>query len=181
MPDLRTLLSSAAEQQEPGRRPEFATLRDRARRRRRLQHVAMGAAVVLLVGLAIGTIPLIRAWNRPAPGDQTADQATVAPTTSSAGAAVTVTGSLLRVGGPAGTKPAGLPGAVRFQAEGDGRIATAQTDAGGGFSITVKPGRYVVTGTSPLYGDGKYECRTEKSVEITSDGLANVQVLCNQK
>jgi len=177
MPDLRTLLSSAAEQQEPGRRPEFATLRDRARRRRRLKHIATGVTVVLVMGLVIGTVPFMRAWNRPGDGDQTA---AALPTTRTAATAATVKGRLLRVGGPAGTRPAGLPGQVRFQAEG-GEIATARTADDGSFSIAVKPGRYVVTGTSALFGDGKYECRTEKPVEITTAGLDNVQVICNQR
>jgi hypothetical protein len=180
MPDLRTLLSSAAEQQEPGHRPEFATLRDRARRRRRLKHVTMGAAAVLVVGLAIGTVPFLRAQNRPGDDDRTAGRTAGQPTATAA-AAATAQGRLLRVGGPAGTRPAGLPGTVRFRAEGGGEIATARTAGDGSFSIAVHPGRYVVTGTSPLFGEGKYECRTEKSVEITAAGLDKIQVICNQR
>ncbi|WP_433293922.1 hypothetical protein ACQP2F_31805 [Actinoplanes sp. CA-030573] len=180
MPDLRTLLSAAAEQQEPGRRPEFATLRARARRRRRLRRIATGVAVALVAGLAIGTIPFLRAWNRPGDGDQAAGRTTIQPSTRAAAVAATVRGGLLRVGGPAGTKPAGLPGTVRFQAEG-GEITSVRTADDGTFSITVKPGRYIVTGTSPLFGSGKYECHTEKPVEITAAGLDNVQVICNQR
>jgi hypothetical protein len=49
--------------------------------------------------------------------------------------------------------------------------------AGGSFEVTLPVGRYTVTGHSPDFGDGKYEC-SGGAVSVTSAGESAVTVAC---
>jgi hypothetical protein len=50
--------------------------------------------------------------------------------------------------------------------------------ASGSFSVMVPPGRYAVTGHSPLYGSGTYLCQATGIVTVTSGHTAKADVLC---
>ncbi len=92
----------------------------------------------------------------------------------------TVTGHLYGVGGPASVaappSPRPWPGSVTLTAPGVDRDVPVGAD--GAFSVTVPPGKYTVTGHSPLYGSGAYLCRATGPVTVTSGRTTRADVLC---
>ena len=92
----------------------------------------------------------------------------------------TVTGHLYGVGGPATISappsPRPWPGTVTLS--GPGVHRDVPVDASGTFSVTVPPGRYTVTGHSPLYGSGTYLCQAAGVVTVTSGHTTKADVLC---
>lgn len=82
-----------------------------------------------------------------------------------------------------------LISAMREQAtRGTVRISGDQTrrltvGAGGRFTAVLPPGRYRLTGYSPLYGDGRYLCRTadDRPVALRAGATLTVDVLCIEK
>ena len=69
--------------------------------------------------------------------------------TSGATPTGTVTGQLLRVGGPAPGSPVAIPGSVTLQEVSTGRRFRASTATDGRFSVKVPAGTYEVSGQSP--------------------------------
>lgn len=91
----------------------------------------------------------------------------------------TVTGTLRMTGGPSGATQPGVPGKVVFQTGSERVVVTAATD--GAFSAALPPGRYEVTGSSPLYGSGQGVCRTDTPVVVASSSVAGVIVACSRR
>lgn len=88
----------------------------------------------------------------------------------------TVKGRLLMVGGPAGTEPKPVRGAVTFEAA-DGSIARTTVDSGGEFQISLSPGPYELRGTSPDYLGGKATCVSEPALLVEGQ-TATVDIIC---
>jgi hypothetical protein len=184
MPDLTTLLASAARQEQPDFQPEFAGLADRWRRRRRRRAALAGGALVLLVGAAAAAVPLMTTGGLGGPdrSDVPAASASAAPSaaSSAASSAVEVSGTLRLVGGPAGTAPSGVAGQVHFRAE-NGATTSATAGGDGRFSLRVPPGTYVVSGTSPSFGDGASPCAAAGPVQVSAVGRHDVEVVCSRR
>ena len=93
----------------------------------------------------------------------------------------TVTGLLVRVGGPAPGSPVPLPGTVVARnATGDKFSTTTGKD--GRFQLSLPPGTYELTGHSPqVMADGQEMlCRATKAVHVTRDGTVdNIWVVCS--
>jgi hypothetical protein len=51
----------------------------------------------------------------------------------------------------------------------------------GSFSLTVVPGTYGGTGTSPLYNGGKGLCQTASNIAVTTGATFQVEVDCVMK
>jgi hypothetical protein len=101
----------------------------------------------------------------------------------------TVTGTLVRVGGPislrAGvpTAPSAVPLPGRVVAEStDGSRYTASVDQSGHYTISLPPGTYQLTGYSPLVrGDGvEMQCRAAHAVQVTAGTTTpGIDVICS--
>jgi hypothetical protein len=91
----------------------------------------------------------------------------------------TVTGVLRATGGPFGAPQPGVPGKVVFERGGTRTTATASGD--GTFSVSLAPGVYEVTGTSPQYGSGEGICRTDAPVTVGESPVQGVVVACSRK
>src|SRR5437899_1485435 len=72
-----------------------------------------------------------------------------------------VVGRLVRVGGPAPGLPAPLPGKIEAR-DSAGNLHSAAVGRSGRFRLSLPPGTYTVTGTSPLIQDGKARCSATK-------------------
>jgi hypothetical protein len=177
MPDLSTLLAAAARQEQPEFQPEFTGLAGRWRRRRRRRAVLAGGALVVLVAAAIAAGPLMTNGGNAVP-DVPAASASAASAVPSG--AVEVTGALRLVGGPAGNGPRGVAGEVHFRAT-DGTTTSAAAAGDGQFSLRVRPGTYVVSGTSPSFGDGTYPCNAAAPVQVPAGGRHDVEVVCSMR
>ena len=79
----------------------------------------------------------------------------------------TVTGLLVRVGGPAPGSPVPLPGTVVAKNAVGGQFTTT-TGKDGRFQLSLPPGTYRLTGHSPqVMGDGQQSlCRAERTVQV---------------
>jgi hypothetical protein len=92
----------------------------------------------------------------------------------------TVTGHLYGVGGPATVtappSPRPWPGTVTVT--GSGVQLDIRVGADGTYSVRVGPGRYTVTGHSPLYGNGTYLCQAAGMATVTSRHTTKADVLC---
>jgi len=92
-----------------------------------------------------------------------------------------VTGLLVRVGGPAPGSPVPLPGTVVARNAAGGQFTTT-TGNNGRFQLSLPPGTYRLTGHSPqVMGDGHQElCRAVRAVHVTrSRPLHNIWVVCS--
>lgn len=93
---------------------------------------------------------------------------------------VSVAGTLIRVGGPAGTPRTLLNGGtVRFE----GPVTrTARVSSAGSWSIDLPPGRYVVTGQHPDINGGAWDCSGPPvDVSDSAELLGEVDVVCSIK
>jgi hypothetical protein len=81
-------------------------------------------------------------------------------------------------GGPAGAPQPGVPGSVWFDAVATGRRYPTAAAADGSFTLTVPPGAYTVTGSSPQFAGGSQSCRADGTVQISASGLSGVVVAC---
>jgi hypothetical protein len=98
---------------------------------------------------------------------------------ASQGAIATITGNLEAVGGLPPGSPRPLPGnivATRLV-----HSYTAPVGSGGRYSVTVPPGPYTLTGRSPLYGGGSYECQAGDPVTVLSGATVTVNVYCQER
>ena len=93
----------------------------------------------------------------------------------------TVTGLLVRVGGPAPGSPVPLPGTVVARTPAGGQFTTT-TGKNGRFQLSLPPGAYRLTGHSPqVMGDGQQElCSAARTIHVTRRvPLHNVWVICS--
>jgi hypothetical protein len=94
-----------------------------------------------------------------------------------------VSGTLVLVGpAPAGTAPVMMPvvGQVAVASIYQyGPVAyNATVGSDGTFSVPVYPGRYTVSGVSPLYLGGRQSCRVPHTVRVAAGQHVNVIVEC---
>lgn len=92
-----------------------------------------------------------------------------------------VTGLLVRVGGPAPGSPVPLPGTVAAR-NAAGAQFTTTTGKNGRFRLSLPPGTYRLTGHSPqVIGDGQQElCLAGRTIHLTRRiPLHNVWVVCS--
>lgn len=90
----------------------------------------------------------------------------------------TVSGTFVRVGGPAPGAPFPLPGNITARAD-TGATFTASTGSSGRFKLSLPPGTYHVTGTSPLMQGGKMVCAAAKELHVTAASGGSVTVVCS--
>ena len=95
----------------------------------------------------------------------------------------TVTGLLVRVGGPLPGSPVPLPGTVVAQNAAGGQFTTT-TGKDGRFQLSLPPGAYRLTGRSPqMMGDGQqalWLCRAERTGHVTRHKpVHNIWVVCS--
>jgi hypothetical protein len=90
-----------------------------------------------------------------------------------------VTGVLRMTGGPSGATQPGVAGKVFF--EGHGKRTTAMASSDGSFSLSLPPGEYQVTGTSPQFGSGEGICRTDSPVKVGESRIQGLVVACSRK
>ena len=165
MTDLHELLAAEARHEQPINPPPFEELLRARRSRDRRNRIAAGSMLILAV-LGAGVLPTFLRGPSATTG--------VAP---SSGPEVTVTGVLRMPGGPVGAQQTGISGVIVFRSPGGREIKTT-AGIDGKFSISVPPGTYTVTGTSPQYGDGRGSCRATDPVTVSASGLADVVVAC---
>lgn len=92
----------------------------------------------------------------------------------------TVTGLLVRAGGPPPGSPVPLPGTV--VARNAGGQFTTTTGKNGRFQLSLPPGMYRLTGHSPqVMGDGQQQlCSAVRTIHVTRRiPLHNVWVVCS--
>jgi hypothetical protein len=160
---------------------------------KRLRINAMAAAAMGLPALAAlaacGAGPALAgnpAAGNPAAGNPAAGHrpagSTPPPHTPGPGrpdaAGAKVTGTLLRVGGPAPGAPAPLTGTVTA-ADGAGGHFTATAGRDGRFRLSLPPGTYRLTGHSPLIDSGAGLCTASRPAYVTrGKPVPPVRVIC---
>jgi hypothetical protein len=87
-----------------------------------------------------------------------------------------IAGTLRMVGGPAPGINRSVAGTVTITSL-SGSHCDLRVVAGGSFEATVPVGRYRITGHSPAFGYGKYEC-SGGTVRVTSAGETVSTVVC---
>lgn len=100
-----------------------------------------------------------------------------APTASSTDVG-TLSGHLFAVGGPPGVKRRPLIGSVTIT--GDGTSKTVAVGAGGSYSISLPPGRYELSGTSPQYNNGRLTCFATAAVDVQTGTNVVSDVYCQE-
>jgi len=91
----------------------------------------------------------------------------------------TVTGKLVRVGGPAPGSPVPLPGQIVAR-DAQGHVFRTTAGRNGRFRLSLPPGTYRLTGHSPRIQDGKALCAAAKPVRVTkASAAAGIQVVCS--
>lgn len=98
---------------------------------------------------------------------------------SSGSAGGTVSGHLLRVGGPPGAGSPPLNGMVTFTSS-SGLDTKVRASASGGFHSVLPVGTYTLTGTSPDLNDGKLICYSDPTrVTVKSATVTTRDVFCH--
>jgi hypothetical protein len=93
----------------------------------------------------------------------------------------TVTGLLVRVGGPAPGSPVPLPGTVVARNTAGGQFTTT-TGNNGRFQLSLPPGTYRLTGHSPQVMGGSHQelCCAARTIHVTMRrSLHNIWVICS--
>jgi hypothetical protein len=91
----------------------------------------------------------------------------------------TVTGILVRVGGPAPGSPVPLPGTVVARNVAGGQF-TVTTGKNGRFQLSLPLGTYRLTGHSPLMQSDQMLCTAIRAVHVTkTKPIRNIQVVCS--
>jgi hypothetical protein len=97
---------------------------------------------------------------------------------SASGPTGTVTGTYIRVGGPAGTPNVPLPGTISFRA-GNGSAISVSSDSTGTFTGHLPPGTYAVTATSSLINDGKSTCSRPLTTRVQAGKTVTLAIICD--
>jgi hypothetical protein len=90
----------------------------------------------------------------------------------------TVTGSYIRVGGPAGTPNVPLPGTISFRGR-DGSAFSLSSDSTGRFTGQLPAGSYLVTAASSQLNDGKYPCSRPLTAHVHAGHTTTLTVICD--
>jgi hypothetical protein len=91
---------------------------------------------------------------------------------------ITISGRLLREGGPEPGPPVALPGLVTLEPVGKGPAVVIQVGDDGRYSAQVLPGRYTITGNSPRIQGGAATCGTVPT-PVTARHSVTVDVICS--
>ncbi|WP_151083832.1 hypothetical protein [Nocardioides cynanchi] len=94
------------------------------------------------------------------------------------GARVHVSGRLEGVGGPAAQPPRPWPGTVSWTGPTHGTVRVGHD---GSFTLDLPAGRYLLTGHSPAYGDGRYVCQAPHPLVVRPGAPAHLDVLCQMR
>jgi hypothetical protein len=90
-----------------------------------------------------------------------------------------VTGRFARVGGPAPGAPFPLPGTITARSA-TGQTYTVTAGRDGRFTLSLPPGRYQVTGRSPLIESGHATCPATRELRVTRGEPAEpITVICS--
>ena len=90
-----------------------------------------------------------------------------------------VSGTFVRVGGPAPGSPVPLPGTITAR-DAAGGTFTATAGRNGRFSLSLPPGTYRVTGRSPLMQSGQMICAATAGLHVSRGKPARpVTVVCS--
>lgn len=122
-----------------------------------------------------------------ATGPATGPAATGLAATSagSSGTEAIVTGVLTMVGGPAGAAATPVRGTVTLAAsstaEGTGYGYSVSVLQDGRFTVSVVPGKYTVTGTSPDYFSGTMTCLASDLLDVSASSATQVTVTCQRR
>ncbi len=92
----------------------------------------------------------------------------------------TLTGHLYGVGGPAtiAAPPSPRPWRGTVTVTGPGVHFEVSAGADGAYSVKVPPGKYTVTGHSPLFNSGSALCQAAGIATVTSGHSTTADVLC---
>ena len=102
----------------------------------------------------------------------------IAGCSTASGPTGTVTGTYLRVGGPAGTANVPLPGTVSFRS-GTGSVITVSSNSTGRFTGQLPPGSYTVTATSSLINDGTSTCSRPLTTRVQAGKTVTLTLICD--
>ncbi len=102
----------------------------------------------------------------------------IAGCSTASGPTGTVTGTYLRVGGPAGTANVPLPGTISFRA-GNGSTISVSSDSTGTFTGQLPPGTYAVAATSSLINDGKFPCSRPLTTRVQAGKTVSLTIICD--
>jgi hypothetical protein len=103
---------------------------------------------------------------------------TAAGCSTASGPTGTVTGTYIRVGGPAGTPNVPLPGTISFRV-GNGSVITVSSSSTGTFTAQLPPGTYGVTATSSLINDGKSTCSRPLTTRVQAGKTVSLTIICD--
>jgi hypothetical protein len=101
-------------------------------------------------------------------------------TNSDDAALATISGRLLAVGGPAPGTARPLPGTVTLENTATHSTTLLRVGQDGRYTTSVGAGTYKIVGHSPLYGSGKYECKSPKTVTTAANAKARADVFCEE-
>ncbi|MGZ4130228.1 MAG: hypothetical protein ACXVPR_05325 [Actinomycetota bacterium] len=59
-------------------------------------------------------------------------------------------------------------------------VVAVQAGSDGAFSVTIRPGKYVLVASSPLYQGGRRSCYGEGEVTVTADHNVVANVYCEE-
>jgi hypothetical protein len=91
----------------------------------------------------------------------------------------TVSGTFVRVGGPAPGAPFPLPGTITAHAA-TGATYMASSGQNGRFKLSLPPGTYQVTGRSPLMQSGQMVCSATSELHVSRQKPAgHLTVVCS--
>lgn len=92
---------------------------------------------------------------------------------------VRVVGRLLGVGGPAPGTARPFPGRITVREVGTPVNAwTVRTTAGGAYVVRLPPGRWHLSGHSPVYDGGHAECLAPHVVTVRGEHPVHINVYC---
>jgi hypothetical protein len=97
------------------------------------------------------------------------------------GVQIPVVGVLQMTGGPVGASTVPVAGEVQF-VDRDGRQVSVKAGTDGRFATRLKPGSYSVTGTSPLFNDGRGSCLAQGAFQVSEfHGTPSLTVSCPRR
>lgn len=97
---------------------------------------------------------------------------------SPAGPTGTVTGTFVRVGGPAGTPNVPLPGTISFHGD-DGSTVSLSSGSDGKFSGQLPAGTYTVSAKSGQINDGNSPCSRPLTTHVRAGHSVTLILICD--